>query len=96
MRQQLNRGEVITIDIFSRFKKNRIPIRVGKVKASRAVYESADIQRIELTIITAPPHGEELILEFTPPLAHKAILEMSLAYNAINPPITNPRPNMNI
>lgn len=61
-----------------------IPIR--EAVSSRAVYQSEEIQRVELHIQTTD--GDKLILEMTPQLARKIIVEMRSAYLAINPPLT--------
>ena len=61
-----------------------IPIR--DAVSTRAVYQSEEIQRVELHITTTD--GDKLILEMNPAIARKIIVEMRNAYLAINPPLT--------
>lgn len=61
------------------------PIRVRKIRASRAVFESEEIQRIDIELIL---DGDiKVRLEMNPQLAHSFIQQLTNAYLACNPPL---------
>lgn len=77
--------------IFDRMRKREhVTLTAKDIKSARAIFESEDRQRIDLTVTTEEDY--RVTIELSPKLAHKAILEMGIAYNTINPPLTNPRP----
>lgn len=63
------------------------PVRVKKIRAARAIFESEDIQRIDLDITLES--GDKIRLEMMPRDAHSLISQVSVAYNAINPRLPN-------
>lgn len=63
----------------------RDTIRVRKIKASRAVFESEEIQRVDVDIDL--DYSEKIRLEMTPQQTYKLITELMSAYHAICPPI---------
>lgn len=58
---------------------------IKEAKASRAVYLSENIQRVEVDL--EMEDGTRLVLTMSSHLAGKLILQMSAAYTAINPPL---------
>lgn len=68
-----------------RFFRSRDTAKVTKVVASRAVFESQDIQRVDVRFRN--DDGDELTLEFHPDIVPNLILELSTAYEAIRPPL---------
>ena len=70
-----------------RILNSAIPIPVKRIRASRAVFLSEEVQRIDITIEL--DYGDKIRLEMHPQLAHKLIAELTSAYLAINPPIRN-------
>jgi hypothetical protein len=56
---------------------------IDQAKATRAVYLSPDVQRIEVELITED--GEHLIACFPSRLAGELIIQMTGAYEAIHP-----------
>lgn len=71
------------------FKNTPIAYRVREVIASRALYESEEIQRVEVKLELET--GDKLTIELLPRQAHKLIVQMTSAYEAIHPQI--PRVN---
>lgn len=65
------------------------PIPIRKASAARAVFESQDISRIDLTLITT--EGDKLKLELHPDAAYNLIQSMTIAYEAIRPPMRSAR-----
>ena len=70
-------------------RKEKIVLTVKDTKTSRVVYESEDIQRVEVTLIL--PTGETLILELTPKQTYKLGMDLAVAYRTINPEFKIPR-----
>lgn len=68
------------------FFNTGIALPVKNIVSSRAVYQSEEIQRVELKLTLES--GDTLILEMTPLLCRKTIEELKIAYLAINPPLT--------
>ena len=68
-----------------------LPITAKRIVATRALYHGEGFERIEMRIET--PMDDILVIDMSPKQAHELILQLSLAYNVINPPLTNPRPN---
>jgi len=64
-----------------------VPVRVKKIRAARAVFESVDIQRIDLDITLES--GDKIRLEMLPRDAHSLVTQISIAYNAIAPRLPN-------
>lgn len=56
---------------------------ISQVKASRAVYLSPDVQRVEVEVITED--GEHLILNLTSKQAGELAIQLNTAYEAIHP-----------
>jgi len=72
------------------FGKERQSLRIKKAVAARAVYDNGEgLQEIELRLLTED--GERLTLQIPPSLARKLTLELSSAYEAINPPLRSSR-----
>lgn len=63
------------------------PFRVRKVRAARAVFQSEEIQRIDLDFEIEG--GERIRFELLPKDAHALISQVSTAYNAIHPRLPN-------
>lgn len=76
-------------NILSRIVNRREPIRIRRIRASRAVFESEEIQRIDIDIDLDLDGTTKIRLEMHPQLAHKLITQLTTAYVAINPPIRN-------
>ena len=64
-------------------------VKVKSIKASRAVYESEEIQRVEMTLVTE--FGDKVTFEMTPQQCHRLVTDLTNAYEAIFPPIIRPR-----
>jgi hypothetical protein len=73
--------------MLSRLLSRAEPVRVRKIRAGRAVFESEEIQRIDIELIL--DNDIKIRLEMHPQLAHKLISQLTAAYIAINPPIRN-------
>lgn len=65
-----------------------VPVRVKKIRACRAVFQSEEIQRIDLDITL--DSGDKIRLEMLPKDAHSLISQLGVAYNAIAPRLPNP------
>lgn len=63
------------------------PIPVKRIGASRALFLSEGVSRIDITVEL--DYGNRIRLEMDPQLAHKLIRELTASYIAINPPIRN-------
>lgn len=70
-------------------RKEKIVLAVKETKTSRIVYESEDIQRVEVSLIL--PTGETIILELTPKQTFKLGMDLAVAYRTINPEFKIPR-----
>lgn len=60
-------------------------VRVQAIKASRARYESQDIQRVELEVQVEG--GQKIILDMNVEQVAKAVHELVNAHDAIHPPL---------
>lgn len=65
-------------------RRPQMNIPVEKIRASRAVYISPDIQKVEMEIWA---DGQSLILDMTSEQASELVRQLSVAYTAINPPL---------
>lgn len=71
------------------FSRGKDSLKVKSLRGSRAVYESEEIQRVELKLETGL--GDKVILEMTPAQCHRLIMDLTNAYESIFPPIIRPR-----
>ena len=71
------------------FAKGKDSLKVKSIRGARAVYESEEIQRVELKLETE--WGDKVILEMTPAQCHRLVTDLTNAYEAIFPPIIRPR-----
>jgi len=71
------------------FSRGRDSLKVKSIRGSRAVYESEEIQRVELKLETEL--GDKVTLEMTPQQCHRLVTDLTNAYEAIFPPIIRPR-----
>jgi len=69
--------------LYQRLFDSTAAIRVRDIKAARAVYESEDIQRVE--VILTDEAGNRLTLELTSKQTRDLITNLSTCYNAIHP-----------
>ena len=69
--------------LYQRLFDSSAAIRVKKVEASRAVFESEDVQRIDVRVTDEA--GNHLTLEMRPDDVRKLIVELTTAYQAIRP-----------
>lgn len=67
------------------FGKRRESLRIKKIRASRAVFVNQDVQEVEIQFVTED--GERLDLQMPSRLAPALIQELTIAYQAINPPL---------
>lgn len=67
-------------------------VKVKSIKASRAVYESEEIQRVEMTLVTE--FGDKVTFEMTPQQCHSLLSNLIVSYESIFPPIPR-RQNFN-
>ena len=74
---------------FRRNKAEKVELDVTKIGASRAMYIDADIQRVEVRILTSD--NFEVILSLTPHQTAELIEQMTMSYYAINPPLRTRR-----
>lgn len=65
-------------------RRPKMNIPVERVKASRAIYISPDVQKIEMEVWA---DGQSLVLDMTSKQAAELIQQLSAAYMAINPPL---------
>lgn len=74
------------MNILKPFKnRQKEVLRVQKAKASRAIFESEEVQRIDVTLLV---EGDNLLkLEFTAETARALIQQMSASYEAMRPPL---------
>jgi hypothetical protein len=79
----------MTIKWLARILEKRDGIEVKKIGASRAKYESPDIQRIEVRMTLEGDLGDLTII-LTPSQGHELITNLTTAYTAINPPLRSP------
>lgn len=78
-------------DAMTTKRKNRIArifnrplaVRVHKIESSRAIYESQDVQRIDIRLTT--DEGDKLTLELTDRHAFDLIRQLTTSYQAIHP-----------
>ena len=72
------------MNILKPFKNRQKEIlRVEKVKVSRAVFESEEIQRADITLMV---EGDNILkLEMTPDALHSLITQASATYYALRP-----------
>lgn len=71
------------------FSRGRDSLKVKFIRGARAVYESEEIQRVELKLETEL--GDKVILEMTPAQCHRLIMDLTNAYESIFSPIIRPR-----
>ena len=68
------------------FGKRRESLRIGGVKASRALFENhVGNQEVHIELVTE--EGDILTLQIPPHHIPKLVMELSNAYEAINPPL---------
>jgi len=71
--------------MLSRLIARAEPVRVRKVHASRAVFESEEIQRVDIELTL--DYDIKVRLELNPRLTQQLIVQLTNAYLAINPPL---------
>lgn len=64
---------------------SKLAVPVDRIQACRSVFESADVQRIDINFVT--DNAERLTLECKPKQVAELIVQLTIAYNAINPPL---------
>ena len=64
-------------------------LRISKISGARAIYESEEIQRVELRCETR--ETDPFTLEMTPQQCAELIVQLTNAYEAIFPPIRRNR-----
>jgi enoyl reductase-like protein len=64
-------------------------VKVAKIKASRAVYQDADIQRVEMRfeVNVGAGKNESITLEMSLDQAGETIRQLTAAYEAARPPL---------
>lgn len=68
------------------FRKERQSLRIDRIRAARALFmDGHGTEEIEVTFRTE--EGDILTLQMKPHLAHRLVNEVSIAYQAICPPI---------
>lgn len=73
------------------FGRSKEVFPVSRIVATRALYVSDEIQRIEMKIELEI--GETILVDMTPKQGHTLIRQLESSYNAIHPPITRTNPN---
>jgi hypothetical protein len=73
--------------LYQRIFDSKTAIIVKNVKAARAVFESQDIQRIDMTVVDEA--GNRITFELKLMDAHRLIGELTTAYQSIHPPLAS-------
>lgn len=69
-------------------KSETFPVK--RIRGSRAMYVTDEIQRVELKIELE--NGETIRVDMTPKQCHELVYSLTAAYDAIHPPITRYNP----
>ena len=67
------------------FERHSVVVR--KIRATRAMFVSPDVQEVHVEFVT--DENDRLVLQLAPRHAYTLIHELTNAYNAINPPLRN-------
>lgn len=77
----------LTAALFGPGREGRT-LKVLKLKASRAVYHNADIQRVEVEVEVESGDGpQKIILDMSTKQAGMLVRDVTNAYDAIHPPL---------